>query len=182
MNEHYASSEGDMNDQTVPFETTIIDFGPQRIMGMSLITANENGEVPALWGNEGGFATRMNEVQQPEAVAPCFGVCRCVPGITDGRFEYIAAVSASADAVLPDGMVELTLPKAQYLSITVPSLEHIGAAWNYLGQWFAEHPEWRGYCGPGGCECNGYPTFEYYTSDFFTTNKLYVYAPIRPTE
>lgn len=171
-----------MTDQIVPFETTILEFGPQRIMGMSVVTANANGECAALWGNEGGFANRMNEVKPPDTGAPCFGVCRCVPGITDGRFEYIAAVSASADAVLPEGMVELTLPKTQYLCITVPSLEQIGAAWNYMGQWCAENPKWRGYCDQTGCECTEYPAFEYYTAEFFTTKKLYVYVPIRPKE
>ncbi len=171
-----------MTDQAAPFETSIIEFGPQRIMGISLITANENGEVPALWGSEGGFSTRMDEVQQPKGGAPCFGVCRDVPGITDGRFEYIAAVGASADAILPEGMVELSLPKAQYLSITVPGLEHISAAWNYISRWCAEHPEWRGYCDQSGCECTEYPAFEYYTSEFMTTNRFYVYVPIRPVE
>lgn len=171
-----------MTDQTAPFETSIIEFGPQRIMGMSLVTANENGEVPALWGSEGGFSTREKEIQQPEEGAPFFGVCRCVLGLSDGRFEYIAAASASAEAVLPEGMVELTLPKAQYLSITVPSLEQVSAAWNYIGQWCAEHPEWRGYCGPGGCECTEYPAFECYTCEFMTTNRFYVYVPIRPVE
>lgn len=179
MREQYATSEVTMTDQAVPFDTDIISFGPTRIMGISIITSNQNGEVPALWHQDGGFAARMHEVQQPAEGAPCYGVCRCAPGITDGRFEYIAAASASAEAMLPEGMVELTIPEAIYLVITVPGLAQIHAGWEYVGQWFEANPEWKGFCDSDQCECIAYPSFEYYTSEFFVTNKLYVYVPIR---
>ncbi len=168
-----------MTDNSCSFESRMDRFGAKRIIGTSIVTDNANGEIPALWADD-NFQALLKQIISPLEGAPCYGVCRCVEGVTNGKYEYIAAVEATADAAIPEGMIECTIPEADYLIITVPGLENIKKAWEYVyNTWFPANPEWRGYCDDQGCECTSYPTFEYYTDEFFVTNCSYIYVPIR---
>jgi len=131
-----------------------------------------------MWCND--FLPRMNEIKTPEGACFSVGLCRCIPGATDGRFEYIAAVPASKDAPVPDGMVAVTLPFGQYVVIPVGTLADIHAAWCHSGDWFSDHPEWTGYCNKDGCDCAQHPGFEYYPPEFDGNGPLYIYMPIQP--
>ena len=71
----------------------IIGFGPFVAFGFNYIGKNEEGEIPQLWTEK--LLPRM------ATGGPCFGVCRCVPGMMDGTFEYIAGVSGSGGGVGP---------------------------------------------------------------------------------
>lgn len=157
-------------------EPRVAEFGPCRAIGMRYVGKNEQGEIPALWHQ--GFMPRMGEIAPLEGGA--FGVCRCLPGATDGSFEYIAALRAGEGGPpAPEGMVEVSIPRAQYVIFHVRHLGEIHQAWEYLRNWFPEHPEWEAYCGPSGCGCAEYPTFEYYPPDFGEGKPLYLYAPVR---
>ena len=109
----------------------------------------------------------------------CFGLCRCVPGVTDGSFEYIAALPAKADAVVPDGMIEAAIGKSTYAVFTVNGLAEIMQGWEAAYKWVVESSEWVSYCGDGSCDCVNYPGFELYPPEFTGDNKLFVYIPVR---
>jgi predicted transcriptional regulator YdeE len=158
-------------------EPQVIEFGPRRAIGLTYQGKNENGEIPALWHEE--FMPRMAEVPAPEGVSEAYGICRCLPGVTDGSFEYIAAKAAVPDAPMPAGMTEVALPAGRYLAFKIPSLAQIFAAWDFTRQWCAVHPEFELYCGPGGCDCTTHPGFEYYPPDFNGQNELYLYLPVK---
>ena len=154
----------------------IVEFGPYRIIGASCVGKNENREVPELWERE--FMPRMGEIQKPGTYAG-FGVCRCVPGFTDGTFEYIAAVEANADAPEPEGMMAVEIPHGEYAEFPVPHLSEIKHAWRSAAEALGASADWEAYCGPAGCECAAHPCFEYYPPDFENDDPLFVYIPVR---
>ena len=161
-----------------PVEPIMAEFGPQRVIGMAYVGKNEQGEIPALW--EKTFMPRWNELGCTNGPGGTFGICRCVPGVTDGSFEYIAACGVDETQSVPEGMIELRLAQSQYLVITVPELAQIGAAWAYPVTWLSDHPEWEPYCGPNGCQCPTHPGFELYPSDFGKNGQLFLYIPLFP--
>jgi predicted transcriptional regulator YdeE len=158
-------------------------FGPYRVIGMSYVGKNENGEIPALWGREGGFLARMGEIgADPDAPDIAFGICRCMDGVTGGSFEYIAGLPAKADAPVPDGMVEAGIAESTYAVFSVPNLAALHDAWNATGAWFEALPEWAMFCGPtagGKCDCATHPCFELYPPGFTGEKELFIYIPIQ---
>ena len=98
-------------------EPKIVEFGPYRVIGMRYAGKNEHGEIPALWHGEGGFVFRFSEIKTLPGADISFGLCRCLPGVTDGSFEYIAALPATSDALIPEGMVEAKSAKPLMLSL-----------------------------------------------------------------
>lgn len=161
-------------------EAEIVQFGPYRVIGLNYIGKNENMEIPALWHGEGGFISRMGEIEALPGDCISFGLCRCVPDATDGSFEYIAALPAKPDAPIPSGMVEASIPACTYAVFEVECLAELSQAWVKIPIWLQEHPEWKGYCiGPDECDCANHPNFELYPADFTPTGKLYVYVPVQ---
>jgi predicted transcriptional regulator YdeE len=168
-------------------EPEIVEYGPCRVIGMRYVGKNEHGEVPALWGGESGFIARFGEVVSPPDAKwqdsgrhPAFGLCRCLPGVTDGSFEYLAATVAAADAPLPEGMVEATIPAGQYAAFPVDGLARLREAFGAAQEWLAAHPVWGGYCDREGCDCANHPAFELYPPDFGDDGQMFVYLPVRP--
>lgn len=162
---------------TPSMEPQIVEFGPYHAIGMRYVGKNANNEIPKMWEEQ--FIPRAGEIARPEGPSGAFGVCRCLPGVTDGSFEYIAAFQASEDASVPEGMVAVEVPKGLYAAFEVPSLAQIGQAWHAAPCWFEKSEKWEGRCGPGGCECDEYPCFEYYPPDFDGAGKLYIYMPVK---
>lgn len=165
----------------------IVQFGPTRVIGLSYIGNNENQEIPRLWDGENGFISRFGEVQSPPDAKwqdtgrhPAFGLMRCVPGATDGTFEYIAAAPATIDAPIPDGMIEATIPAGTYAVFPVSSLAELPQAWPVVYDWQNAHPEWAGYCDSESCDCANHPAFELYPPDFGDHGQLFIYLPVRP--
>ncbi|WP_322508733.1 GyrI-like domain-containing protein [Anaerolinea sp.] len=78
---------------------------------------NEHQEIAAMWEQ---FLSRMGEIHTTNPLES-FGVCRMVPGLPPGEFEYIAGLEVDDDHPVPEGMVKLTLPAARYAV-----LEHRG--------------------------------------------------------
>lgn len=161
------------NTQAGP-EPQIIEFGPYRAIGMS---ENGKGDFAALWER---FMPRVGEITMPAASAFSFGICRCLPGATDGKFEYVAAIPAAADTQIPEGMIEVPITACTYVVFPVASLAELPGKWEQSFKWFAEHPEWQGYCHPDNCDCANHPSFELYPADFSSNGKLFIYLPIQP--
>ncbi|MEN6544451.1 MAG: GyrI-like domain-containing protein [Armatimonadia bacterium] len=162
-----------------PNEPQVVEFGPYRAIGTRYVGKNENREITAMWDRD--FLPRMAEVKPPlSGPHLAFGLCRCLPGVTDGSFEYIAAVIAADDAPVPEGMMEATVAGGTYVAFPAESLEVLTEAWQALPQWLAAHPEWEGYCGKDCCDCDTHPSFELYPEDFGEKGKLFVYMPIKP--
>ncbi|MGE5532587.1 MAG: GyrI-like domain-containing protein, partial [Bacteroidota bacterium] len=169
-------------------EPHIVQYGPSRVIGLFYRGKNENREVPGLWDGENGFLSRMGEVVQPEGAYyldsgrhPAYGLCRCIPGATDGTFEYIAAVPAAADAPIPEGMIEALIPAGTYLVFPVAGLDKLPEVWNASHEWMGAHPEWKSYCtGPEDCDCANHPNFELYPPEFGVDEKLFIYLPVKP--
>jgi predicted transcriptional regulator YdeE len=155
----------------------LVQFGPYRVIGARCAGKNENAEFSALWEHD--FLPRMQEVVTPEGADFVVGLCRCLPGVTDGSFEYIAAAPATAAAPIPAGMIEAEIAAATYVVFPVSSLAEIMQAWGKIGPWLEAHADWEGYCGPAGCDCATYPSFELYPSTFAQDGKLFIYVPVR---
>lgn len=167
----------------VSTEPQIIEFGPYRVIGMRYAGKNENMEIKTtLWEGETGFLKRCSEIQTPADCDIAFGICRCLPGVTDGSFEYIAAVPAAADADIPEGMVEAHIAACRYVVFAAASLDELGQTWDAIGPWFAEHPEWASFCNETKCDCATHPGFEFYPPEFGINGRLFLYVPIRPAE
>lgn len=170
-------------------EPRIVEFSGCRVIGMQYVGKNEQGEIPAMWGGETGFVARMGEVQSPPEAKyegsdrhAVFGLCRCLPGRDDGVFEYVAAAPATADAPIPEGMIETSLPTGPYLAFPVQGLENLGSAWGQTHEWLVAHPEWKSYCtGPEDCDCANHPSFELYPPDFGADGLFFLYVPVRPS-
>ena len=169
-----------MNESCVQ-EPKIVEFGPYRVIGMNYIGKNENQEFANLWNGENGFIKRMGEVKRDtQAGGVSFGVCRCVPGMTDGGYEYIAGLPASEDAPIPDGMMEAYIGRSTYAVFEVPNLAELERVWSETQPWLDASPDWYGTCGPGMCECPEHPYFEVYPADFTPESKCYIYVSVHP--
>lgn len=153
----------------------IEESGPWRAIGMSCMGKGGSSEMSELWRTQMG--PRMGEIRRP-ASAAAFGICRCIPGVTDGSFEYIAAAEATADSDVPAGMMELVIPRCHYAIMQVNSLAEIGEAWRQVQSGAGQQPGWEPYCGPKGCECASHPCFEFYASTFMEDGKLALCIPV----
>jgi len=155
-------------------ETTA--FGPFRAIGVRYTGKNENQEVTKLWD---AFLPRHSAIGMPES-APAFGVCRCLPGVKDGAFEYVAAFAARPDAPLPEGMMAVEIPRGDYFVYRFDSLAECKQAWEKAAGALAADPAWTGYCnGPDDCQCATHPCFEYYPPEYCGSGPAYVYLPVR---
>lgn len=173
-----------MSQNEVPFsfmtEPVVKEFGPYRAIGMNYKGKNENQEIPSLWSGPDGFISRMKEVKPYNGPFMSFGLCRCIPGATDGSFEYIAAVPAADDAEIPEGMIEVQIPRCSYIVFPVRNLGELSQTWNATQGWFAAQSEWETYCGPTqGCDCANHPFFELYPAEFNGSNEMFLYSPVR---
>jgi predicted transcriptional regulator YdeE len=155
----------------------IVEFGPFHTIGISLI-GNEPTKCKFVW--EQGIFPRTSEILKPTRPL-AFGFCRCVPGATADTFEYVAAFEALPDAPVPPGMIAVDIPRTQYIAIPVASLAVIGEAWHSIPSAVAAHPGYTAHCGPTGCDCAHFPTFEYYPHTFPKDGRLFVYVPVSKT-
>lgn len=154
----------------------IAAFGPFHAVGMRYAGKNENKEIMQLWGE---FLPRRTAIAMPEG-ASAFGVCRCLPGVKDGSFEYVAAFEAKADAPAPEGMMPLDIPQGDYFVHRFESVQECKKAWQEAAGTLAADTQWTNYCnGPDDCQCEAHPCFEYYPPEFNGTGPVYLYLPVR---
>lgn len=162
-------------------EPQIAEFGPCRVIGMSA-AAKTGPDCAGLWHGPQGVIARLGEIEAAagEGHPASFGLCRCLPGVTDGSFEYLAGIMATPASKVPKGMVEAHIPAGRYAVFTVQGLHQIGQAWEASRAWLAAHPEWESFCSPEQCDCATHPAFEFYPPEFPGSGKLFIYVPIRP--
>lgn len=156
-------------------ELSVVEFGPRRAIGMSMLAKGGGGDFSGLWQKQ--LFPRADEIARPE-MAAAFGVCRCVPGATDGSFEYLALLEATAAAAVPAGMVSVDIPRAHYAVFQAPSLAALGATWRQASETIAAQATWKPYCGPQGCQCAAHPSFEFHAWDSHETGKIFIYVSV----
>lgn len=151
-------------------------FGPCRAIGVRYAGKSENQEITKLWES---FLTQHDKIAKP-AGAGAFGVCRCLPGVRDGSFEYIAAFAALADAPVPEGMMAIDIPEGDYLVHRFENVRESMKEWGEAARQLAADTEWTGFCGGERCECATHPCFEYYPPEFNGTGPVLLYMSVQP--
>ncbi|MHB1000340.1 MAG: GyrI-like domain-containing protein [Armatimonadota bacterium] len=114
-------------------EPNIVRKDQFMVVGTEYTGKNENGEIPAMWGNE--FMPRINEIKN--VVNPCtfYGICTCTGDAEAGTFSYIAGREVSSLDDIPARMVGTTIPAYTYAVFThVGSLDKLGATWMSIYQ------------------------------------------------
>jgi predicted transcriptional regulator YdeE len=169
-----------MNDNAKSREPRVLDYGPQRLIGISRI-CKTSVDCHNVWADESGFLARVGEIEAPAGRIPYYGLCRCATGARDGEFEYAAAMPVPEGVPAMEGMIEIIVPAGTYAEFSVERLHDIGQAWAYSGEWLAANPVWEGFWdgNPNGCGCVANPSFELYPPGFDGTGGLSVYVPIR---
>ncbi len=166
-------------DDTDEYMPEVVEFGPFRVIGMRYAGKNENGEIAALWHNEEGIMSRIDEIVKPADFKNiAFGICRCLPGATDESIEYIAGFPTTIDAPIPDGMVDAQIASGTYVVYPTRNIHEIMLAFEQFAAWLEYYPEWINYCNDDSCECHTHPSFELYPESFCNDGKLFVYIPI----
>jgi len=156
--------------------SNIIEYGPVRAIGIACVAKNENQEFSRLWSEK--LMPRTSEIKRTKNSA-AFGVCRCVPGRTDGAFEYLAVVEVTSDATIPVGMVDYVIPKCHYLVVEVANLSEVMKGWEEAMSLATDLDDWVPYCGPNGCDCATAASFEYYPADFRIDGPFQIYIPLK---
>jgi len=111
-------------------EPKIVSKPAFKTVGLSYIGKNENSEIPQMWGV---FNQRAGEI---EAINPqcCYGLCFSnVEGVTEGDFEYMAAIEVAAETEPPEGMVYREVPAYKYAVFTHHGkLDKLGKTYEYI--------------------------------------------------
>jgi len=155
----------------------LLEFGPFRAAGLVYRGKNEANEVPKLWDK---LVPQICELAEPGT--GYFGICRCIPGAEPGVFEYIACLQPKAGVTLPEGFVEVAIPRSVYAAYPVESLDKCKDGWMAAGAETAKLEKWAGYCGQDGCECAEHPCFEYYPPFYEGCGRFDVMIPIKRKE
>lgn len=154
----------------------IVTFGPHRAIGMRYTGKAEKKELTELWEK---FIPHACGESAPLMQGGCVGVCRCVPGKTDGTMDYVAAFLAKPGASVPSGMVEVDLPAGDYAVFPVPELDQCQAVWQSSYAQL-EASEWVPYCtGPEACDCANHPSFEHYPPEYRGCGPFSIYISVK---
>ena len=157
----------------------IEEFGHHRVIGLRYVGKNENSEIKALWQGPGSLIERAGELHGEPGFDGAFGICRCLPDVRDGSFEYFAAIAVTDDSPIPEGMSESFVPEGTY-AIFPTTLPDLFKSWGATQAWLAANPQWEAFCdGATRCDCANHPCFELYRDDFGKTGILYLYLPIQ---
>jgi AraC family transcriptional regulator len=136
-------------------------------VGMLYRGKNEQNEIPQLWGR---FVPRIPEIQHRNPDPATYGVMYDYDEAT-GESAYVAALHVGSASDLPEGMVSVEIPAAQYAVFTC-TLPTIGPTYEKIHQWLPQSPY----------EHAGTPEFEYYGADFDPENAsspMSVYIPVK---
>ncbi len=157
---------------------SFLEFGPHRVIGIAKV-AQGPPDCVAAWDGPNGLIARLGEIEPAEGADFLVGICRCLPGVTDGSFEYIAARPAKPEAVIPDGMIEATINTSAFAVFSVAGLSELSSAWGQAMAWLEAHPEWQTYCNKDACDCANHASFELYPATFPNDGKLFLYFPVK---
>jgi len=157
-------------------DSEVIEFGPVRTIGLSLIAKPQDPRIPMLWRED--LSQRANEVQMPEG-ARAFGICRGTPRAGEGEFEYVATFEATDEAPVPDGMTEVVIPNGSYYVVRAADLSEVGKAWGRVHSEASQKEGWEIYYGPEGWENAEIPSFEVYPHEFPQQTEFFILVPVR---
>lgn len=140
-----------------------------KVMGMKYRGKNENGEIPAMWGE---FNPRCSELP---SIGDCaYGVCLMVGNAPEGVFEYVAGCKVAADAIPPEGMVVVDVPENHYAVFEHRgSKETLGNTYHLIAnEWFPR----SGLKPTGGYDMEVY---DKKFKNFEPDSIMYIYEPIK---
>jgi predicted transcriptional regulator YdeE len=143
---------------------------------MSYTGRNENNEIQGLWEQ---FMPKLCGEYAPLIKGGCVGVCRCVPGKTDGSFEYVAALLAEPDASVPGDLVAVDIPQGDYAVFTIPEVDQCKTVEESAFPSLAASGL-ASYCnGPDDCQCAAHPCFEFYPPEYQGRGPFFFYVPVK---
>jgi AraC family transcriptional regulator len=158
----------DIPKEITIMEPKIVSKSTFSVVGMQVVTKNEQGEIPQLWDKMGPRWQELKGVVNPEKY---YGIC----GNTqeDGRFMYLAGQEVNQKSDIPAGMEITEVPEQTYavFRCTIPTIaETYEYAFNtWLPQSDYEHVL--------------SPDFELYDEDFHPetsqVDPLYIYIPVK---
>jgi len=130
------------NKGGVFMEPKIITRKSFKVIGIELITTNENGEnlvqIPKFWDkylDEKVYERIPNRVKLNET----FAICRDIDGT--GKISYTICAKVNSSDNIPDGMIGKTVPESKYAVFTVKGKvpEKVQETWNYIyGTWLPD--------------------------------------------
>lgn len=85
----------------------IVSLPAFTVVGLEYISRSPNG-IGALWDR---FLPREQEAGPSVEPGIAYGVCEAMP---DGMLRYVAGIPVPDDAVVPAGMVKVTVPAQKY--------------------------------------------------------------------
>ncbi|HOO96827.1 MAG TPA: GyrI-like domain-containing protein [Caldisericia bacterium] len=103
-------------------ERKIVEKGEFKVVGLKYRGKNEQGEIPAMWGQ---FMGRYGEISKESILGGCnvWGVCIASEDYKCGDdFNYLAAVEVKTDTPAPSGMETQVVPAGKWMVF-----EHRGA-------------------------------------------------------
>ena len=137
-------------------------------VGMMIRTTAMSPEIPQLWDR---FVPRIDEVPSIAEPRVSYGLMVNF-NPTEGRFDYMAAVSVAGSPQLPDGMAALEVPGCTYAIFTT-TLADIGKAFAHIYQdWLPN----------SGFESADAPQFERYDESFDPADpnsRIEIYVPVK---
>jgi predicted transcriptional regulator YdeE len=154
---------------TTTAQPTFKELGALKLAGIRYEGRNQNGEIPMMWDV---FLPRVHEIVPEFAAhgAVLYGVCRDLPGATDGSFEYLAAAEVAAFDHLPQGFIGWDVPAHLYVALPVQGLSKLGEVINYFyQQWLPASQDY---------EMDGMLMMEVYPPGF-ADEKLDLYFPVK---
>ena len=137
------------------------------VVGMKYRGKNEHDEIPQLWGQ---FVPRIPEIRHRNPDPATYGVMYGYDEET-GEFDYVAALHVNSAADLPEGMVSVEIPAAQYVVFTC-TLPTLSPTYRQVHPWLAQSEY----------EHAGTPEFEFYGQDFDPgdpNSPMSVYIPVK---
>lgn len=137
------------------------------VVGMRYRGKNEHDEIAQLWGQ---FVPRIQEIQDRNPDPATYGVMYDYDETT-GEFDYVAALYVDSASDVPEGMVSVEVPEAQYAVFT-STLPDLGQTYQKIHQWLE------------GSEYEHAPTpeFEYYGEHFDPEDPgstMSIYIPLK---
>jgi AraC family transcriptional regulator len=148
-------------------EPKLVTLEAFTVVGMKYRGVNEQNEIPQLWGR---FVPRIGEIRHRTSNGATYGVMDNFDEAT-GEYDYVASLEVARAADLPDGMVAVQVPAAQYAVVDC-TLPEIGAAYQRLHAWVVASEYERAPT----------PDFEYYGPGFDPQDPgsvLSLYLPIK---
>lgn len=79
------------------------------VVGLAYHGKNENNEISQMWGQ---FNQKVGELAVTFDAA--YGVCKMIPGLPEGHFEYVAGYVLPEGQAVPEGLVARHIPEYRY--------------------------------------------------------------------